>query len=280
MEIKSFQDVRYFLRTVEELLLQKESFYNFKLGLGGAIQNNNLKVIDPLYFALFENDNLVGCALRTDAEKPLAISKMPKSAIKVLIQKLIDQKIILGGVIGEVETTVYFKDMWLKDQPLICKLNIHLGIYETDRIISPKGNIEIIQGVENHKEVIFKFVKGFSVDCFPNREHKDEDIDKLCVRHINNKSLYLLKNELGEILSMAANTRGSTNGGTISLVYTPPELRGKGYGSLVTAKVSEMVLKEKKFANLFTDLKNPTSNSIYQKIGYKMIGENIHYDFV
>ena len=51
MEIKSFQDVRYFLRTVEELLLQKESFYNLKLGLGGAIQNNNL--IDSGYLRKF-----------------------------------------------------------------------------------------------------------------------------------------------------------------------------------------------------------------------------------
>lgn len=57
-------------------------------------------------------------------------------------------------------------------------------------------------------------------------------------------------------------------------------MRGHGYGSLVTALVSEKVLKEKKFANLFTDMTNPTSNSIYQKIGYKKIGENIHFDFI
>jgi predicted GNAT family acetyltransferase len=33
----------------------------------------------------------------------------------------------------------------------------------------------------------------------------------------------------------------------------------------------------KKFCNLFTDLLNPTSNSIYQKIGYRKIGESKHF---
>lgn len=280
MKIKSFDNVNDFLKVSEELLLQNESFYNLKLGLSGAIQKNNIHVSSPLYFALFDNEILAGCALRTDPEKPLAISKMSKDAIEILIVSLIEQEISLSGVIGEVETANIFKELWLKKHQLNFKLNIHLGIYETKAIISPKNTTEIIQGTENYIDVIFKFVKGFSMDCFPNREHKDEDIQKLCARHINNKSLYLLKNDSGEIVSMAANTRGSTNGGTISLVYTPPELRGKGYGSIVTAKVSEIVLKEKKFANLFTDLTNPISNSIYQKIGYKMIGENIHYDFV
>lgn len=280
MKIKSFENINDFLRITEELLLQNESFYNLKLGLSGAIQNKNIEVTNPMYFALFNNEVLVGCALRTHADKPLAISKMPKAATERLIKSLTEQKIALGGVIGEVETANYFKDIWLKEHPLTCKLNIHLGIYETKEIITPKEKAEIMLATQDQRSVVFEFVKGFSIDCFPAREHKDEEIEKICTRHINNKSLYLLKNNQGEIVSMAANTRGSENGGTISLVYTPPKLRGKGYGSLVTAKVSEIVLKEKKFTNLFTDLTNPTSNSIYQKIGYKMIGENIHYDFI
>ena len=280
MKIKSFEDAHDFLKVTEEFLLKNESFYNLKLGLSGAIQNNTLKVIEPLYIALFDNDHLVGCALRTDIDKPLAISKMPEAAINVLVQNLIDRKISLGGVVGEAETVNYFKDEWLKKHPLTFRLNIHLGIYEAKEIITPKEKSEIMLATQDQKNIVFEFVKGFSLDCFPNREHKDEEIEQICVRYINNKSIYLLKNSLGEIVAMAANNRGSVNGGTISLVYTPPELRGNGYGSLVTAKVSEIVLKEKKFANLFTDLTNPTSNSIYQKIGYKMIGENIHYDFV
>lgn len=280
MRVELFEDINDFLKITEGLLLQNESFYNLKLGLSSAIQAKNIEVTEPLFFAVFDNQVLIGCALRTHADKPLAISKMPKAAIEILINYLIERKTTLEGVIGEVATANFFKDLWLKKHTLKFKLNIHLGIYEAKEIFAPQEEAEIILATQDHKNVVFDYVKGFSLDCFPNREHKDEDIERLCNRHIDNKSLYLLKNSLSEIVSMAANTRGSVNGGTISLVYTPPELRGKGYGSLVTAKVSEVVLREKKFANLFTDLTNPTSNSIYQKIGYKMIGENIHYDFV
>ena len=231
MKIKSFEDVNDFLKTTEELLLQNESFYNLKLGLSSGIRNNTIEVTEPLYFALFDNQVLVGCALRTNIDKPLAISKMPEAAIEVLIKSLSERKIVLAGVIGEVETTNYFKDAWLIENHLTCKLNIHLGIYETKEIVPSIESAEIILGTQDQHNIIFEFVKGFCSACFPNREHKDEEIEKLCTRHINNKSLYLLKNNLGEIVSMAANTRGSTNGGTVSLVYTPPILRGKGYGS-------------------------------------------------
>jgi predicted GNAT family acetyltransferase len=280
MEIRFFEDINDFINATEETLLQNESFYNLKLGLSNAIRNNNIEVTTPLYFAIFDNQSLVGCALRTNTDKPLAISKMPEAAIELLIKTLIEMKIVLCGVVGEVEAVKFFKELWLKEHTsLTFKLNIHLGIYETKVIINPKEQAEIFLATHAQRDVVCAFIKGFSMECFPNREHKDDEIEKLSIRHINNKSLYLLKNNLGQIVSMAASTRGSTNGGTISLVYTPEDHRGKGYGSLVTAKVSEIVLKEKKFANLFTDLTNPTSNSIYKKIGYKMIGENIHYDF-
>ncbi len=283
MKVISYDNAHDFLKEAEKALLQNESFYNLKLGLSDAILKNNLNVSAPLYFALFEKEQFVGCALRTDATKPLAISLMSTLAIEALIDFLMEQKISLLGVIGEVHTTNQFKELWLQKhqiQSLTSKLNIHLGIYETDKIIFPESDQKIILGTDEHQETIFKFIKGFSEDCFPNREHKDAEIEKLTLRHITNKSLYLLKNNSGEIVSMAANTRGSINGGTISLVYTPNEFRKKGYGSVVTAKVAEIILKEKKFANLFTDLTNPTSNSIYQKIGFKKIGENIHFDFI
>ncbi len=79
---------------------------------------------------------------------------------------------------------------------------------------------------------------------------------------------------------MAANTRSTPNGGTISLVYTPQDFRGKGNGSLMVALLSDKIIKGgKKFANLYTDLSNPTSNSIYQKLGFKKIGQSIQYNF-
>lgn len=80
---------------------------------------------------------------------------------------------------------------------------------------------------------------------------------------------------------MAAIIRSTTNTETIGFVYTPEELRGKGYGSSIVALLAEKILKKGiSFVNLFTDLANKTSNSIYSKVGFVKIGNNIHYDFL
>jgi predicted GNAT family acetyltransferase len=56
------------------------------------------------------------------------------------------------------------------------------------------------------------------------------------------------------------------------MVYTPPHLRKQGYAtSCVAALTQRMLDSGKRFCCLYTDLTNPTSNAIYQKIGYQPV---------
>ena len=90
-------------------------------------------------------------------------------------------------------------------------------------------------------------------------------------------TLYLWEDQ--DIVSMAAIARPTRNGITVNYVYSPPEYRGKGYASSCVASMSERMLKHYDFCSLFTDMKNPTSNKIYQKMGYYPIKEfrEIHF---
>jgi len=73
---------------------------------------------------------------------------------------------------------------------------------------------------------------------------------------------------------MAAKTRPTTNGTCINLVYTPPELRGRGYASACVAALSQRLLDSGyMFCCLFTDLSNPTSNHLYQRLGYTPVAD-------
>ncbi|WP_439663486.1 GNAT family N-acetyltransferase [Lentzea sp. HUAS TT2] len=57
-------------------------------------------------------------------------------------------------------------------------------------------------------------------------------------------------------------------------VYTPPEHRKHGYGAAVSALVSQWALNQGATeVLLFADLANPTSNSIYQRIGYQPLDD-------
>ncbi len=84
----------------------------------------------------------------------------------------------------------------------------------------------------------------------------------------------------GEPVALAGKTRPTPNGCCIGPVYTPLEFRRKGYATALTAALSQLLLDEgKQFTALFTDLANPTSNSIYQKIGYRPVCDLDEYRF-
>lgn len=80
----------------------------------------------------------------------------------------------------------------------------------------------------------------------------------------------------GKLVSVAAKTRPTTNNITVNFVYTPKEERKKGYASNCVAALSQRMLDEGyKTTTLYTDLANPTSNKIYQEIGYEQIMESV-----
>ena len=67
----------------------------------------------------------------------------------------------------------------------------------------------------------------------------------------------------------------------IGPVYTPRELRGRGYASALTAHVSAQQLAAgRRFCFLYTNLANPTSNKIYVDIGYERVCDSVEYAFV
>ncbi|MBP0458941.1 GNAT family N-acetyltransferase [Streptomyces montanisoli] len=81
-------------------------------------------------------------------------------------------------------------------------------------------------------------------------------------------------------VSMAATTSVIRGMVRIDPVYTPARHRGRGYAGAVTAEVSEAALTAGATdVVLFTDPSNPTSNALYQRIGYVHIADFAGYRF-
>jgi predicted GNAT family acetyltransferase len=67
----------------------------------------------------------------------------------------------------------------------------------------------------------------------------------------------------------------------IGYVYSPPEWRGRGYATACVARVSQRVLDSGlQFCFLYTDLSNPTSNSIYRRLGYRPVYDVVAIGFL
>ena len=81
-------------------------------------------------------------------------------------------------------------------------------------------------------------------------------------------------------VSLAGVTRAVAGQARIGPVYTPPGRRGRGFGGAVTAVVSQAA-KDAGVAEvlLYTDLANPTSNALYQRLGYRPVSDSVQLFF-
>jgi adenosylmethionine-8-amino-7-oxononanoate aminotransferase len=67
--------------------------------------------------------------------------------------------------------------------------------------------------------------------------------------------------------------------GRIGPVYTPPEHRRHGYGATVTAAVVEQLLPQCTTVMLFADAANPTSNGVYERLGFREVARVVDVSF-
>ncbi|WP_375490780.1 GNAT family N-acetyltransferase [uncultured Jatrophihabitans sp.] len=83
----------------------------------------------------------------------------------------------------------------------------------------------------------------------------------------------------GEPVALAVARPAVAGSGRVGPVYTPPAHRGRGYGSAVTAAATHAILDAGAIPVLFTDLANPTSNKIYQALGYRPVEDRLVVSF-
>jgi len=119
---------------------------------------------------------------------------------------------------------------------------------------------------------------NFEAETIPDSKARTSIVRKLTAHRIEEGDVFLWTDI--EPVSMSVVVRKTARGAVVGGVYTPPELRGRGYASSCVAGLSQAQLdKGKQYCALFTDLANPTSNHIYQAIGYKPICDFKHYVF-
>jgi predicted GNAT family acetyltransferase len=112
---------------------------------------------------------------------------------------------------------------------------------------------------------------AFGAEALPD-DHQDaaRPIDA----RLNRPGLLWLWEVDGEPVSTAYLSPLAAQVSRVSGVYTPPDLRGRGYASACVATMSQRALDGGAVAcMLYTDLANPTSNKIYQAIGYRPVAD-------
>jgi predicted GNAT family acetyltransferase len=148
-------------------------------------------------------------------------------------------------------------------------------LYELEDLVTPEveglGRPARADEIEALSEMLLAFMNDVGIRTLTPAEARDH-----VKKSVSAGSLFCWDLD-GTVVAMAGHAGVVTTGeiviGRVGPVYTPPKFRGKGFGSAVTAHVSQRLIEKGARVMLFTDADNPTSNSIYQKIGYRLIDE-------
>ena len=129
-------------------------------------------------------------------------------------------------------------------------------------------------------ELLRRWLLDFSREALHEKEPDESRIERTLRQRLEGDEPSFLIWEDGEPVSLAGSGGNTPSGSRIGPVYTPPEYRGHGYGSAVTAAITRARLDAgRRFCFLYTDLANPTSNKIYVDLGYERVGDSREYSF-
>jgi len=277
MNLIQFETATDFLAKSEAYLLAEECLNGLMLGICYRLQAGFYDESEALLAAVVEDGQLVATAVRTPPHAPIIYTSHPDPAVTMsfLAQALSQQA--LPGVSGPVAMAGAFARAWQNETGRPAKIEMKQRIYKLHQVeYMPDVAGELRQAGQGDFELLTTWMMGFNEDAFGESDRSAAE--EQASRHLAEGNLFLWED--GRPVSVAAKTRETPHGRTVSLVYTPPDLRGRGYATACVASLSQMLLAEGyQFCTLFTDLSNPTSNSIYQKIGYRPVTDFDAYRF-
>jgi hypothetical protein len=277
MKIKMETSVESYVEKVNALLLQKESCNNLMLGLLDRLKINK---VDCYLGYAEENNRIITAFMRTPPHNWILADagQIDSAAVRAIADFLYEENFEVPGVLGPVSDAKTFVDRWSALKNTTAVIHMNQLIYQLDEVkIAPSPNGHLIIGTENELALIAKWLVTFGEEA--NESITAERAENMAQQFVKDQSIYLWKVD-NQFVSMVNRSRKTKNGAVINAVFTPDAFKRKGYATNAVAALSQQLLDRGfQFCSLYTDQNNPTSNSIYRKIGYYEVGSSIVYHF-
>lgn len=199
----------------------------------------------------------------------LLLAVVPPSTVEELVTQLRDRKAALPAANGVPAIANAFGRAWTDGTPLRATTALRSRLYALDTlrppVPPPPGRARPAEA--DDVELATRWWSDFQRDT-GSPVHENAAM----VRSRVERGLVWLWADAGTVVSLAGRNRAAAGVARVGPVYTPPEHRRRGYGTAVTAACTDAALRQEAGqVVLFTDLSNPTSNAIYQRIGYRPV---------
>ena len=235
---------------------------------------------DDLWLIVTDAHGVVGVAMHTPPHN-LFLSRMPQTAAQLLADELHQTGRELPGVTGTSEAASTYAERWAQLTGAGVTQLAAMRMYRLQTLKPPTG----VRGVATlatdppDTQLLVRWLQAFHEEAL--KGDPPQDWQALAQRRIAAGEVQLWRAPQAganggesdyddETVSLAAVSAPAAGVARVGPVYTPPAHRRHGYGAAVTAAASAAALAAgAEHVVLYTDLANPTSNAIYQAIGYR-----------
>ncbi|GAA1432280.1 GNAT family N-acetyltransferase [Streptomyces thermospinosisporus] len=236
-------------------------------------------------FGVLEQDGKVRAAFfRTPPHRlcPTPLSPAEADALACLLRDLGDLGDLgqsLPGVQGDQDTAAAFADAWRRRTGAEVTLHQRQRLYRLGELTVPQpvppGRARTA-GPEDRAH-LSRWYRDF---CAAVGDPVFQEPEAWADARIEQRAVTYWEDPEGELVAMACLGPQVAGQVRVSCVYTPPALRRRGYAGAATAEASRTARERgAEEVLLFTDLANPTSNALYQRIGYRPVSDFAVYSF-
>lgn len=272
LRVERFESAAAFLAAAGDYLVAREAEHNLIFGIcANLTADPGFPSAPPYLAAISRADRVVGAAIMTPPWNLVLSCMDDPGALSALAVDLRAAGIAVPGTVGPVDVAKRFADLWCRPPGLTSRRAVAERIYRLERVVPPVGVAGRARvATLADRDLLVGWVDAFLGEALDRRSPDEAAVLVDRSFRTGTRTWYLWVD--GGPVSVAASSGPTPNGIRIGPVYTPPELRRRGYASAVTAAASQAELDNgRRFIFLFTDLSNPISNRIYQAIGYEPI---------
>lgn len=272
MEIKRWDDARAFSDRAEAFLVAHEAHHNLMLGIVAVLVEDPTRWGTAPYLATVETaGRVVGAAAMTPPHNLILSRQAAPGTLDLIAADLRQTHPDLPGVQAPDGLAEAFATVWRRTRGTVSHRDLALRIFQLDTVAPVVGVPGAMRrATEADRDVLLDWTNAFIAEAFP-AVHAG-DAEQMVNSRLRSRTGGMVLWEDGGPRSLAGYGGPTPTGIRIGPVYTPPEHRGRGYASACVAALSQRLLDDgRRRCFLFTDLANPTSNTVYQRLGYRPV---------
>jgi GNAT superfamily N-acetyltransferase len=220
----------------------------------------------------------VGAAFMHTPDYPLLLSPVSLPAAARLAEDLTEARRRVPGVNAVQDAADAFAAAWRDRTGAAVAVYRRMRLFRLGELTPPRpwpdGTARLAAGTD--RDLLVRWFGAFAreVGDPPGQDHRGAVAERLGYGGIT------VWEAGGVPVSVVGRTRAVAGMVRLGPVYTPRELRGHGYAGAATAAVSQAALEAGlREVVLYTDLANPTSNALYQRLGYRPVEDRVVLSF-